>query len=307
MSPFNLYVVHHFISGDAVYTGIACLILAVAWRHFHWKGGERVVWTLVILGAACLMLSSSLMMNGGGFITEIVTLGWLLLGRSPQATKTTEVSSDHPRTTCSPKKSADSLLSLVVVLLWLFEGVLEFQWRQMPELSAECRQASLVILGDSLTAGTGDEKTILWPQRLHDQTGQEIVNWSEMGATVGSTLKKFPRKFPEKSLVIVELGGNDLLGNTSVHEFRQDLNNLLSQITAEAGETLMFELPLPPFSGGYGRAQRELAKKHKVKLIPKRVLTTVLLSNDTTLDSIHLNQSGHDQLANIVEQLLWKE
>lgn len=66
----------------------------------------------------------------------------------------------------------------------------------------------------------------------------------------------------------------------------------------------MFELPLPPLFNGYGYAQRALAAKHKVALIPRRLLASVLFSPDATLDSIHLSDQGHQRLAESVAEIL---
>lgn len=59
----------------------------------------------------------------------------------------------------------------------------------------------------------------------------------------------------------------------------------------------MFELPLPPFHNGYGQAQRALAKKYNVTLIPKDWLASVIAKTGNTLDGLHLSQKGHNALA----------
>ncbi len=69
-------------------------------------------------------------------------------------------------------------------------------------------------------------------------------------------------------------------------------------------QVVLFELPLIPFYNQYGRAQRSIAAKHNVKLIPKRVFLSVLYDNDSTLDTIHLSQSGHQLMAECVWRIL---
>jgi acyl-CoA thioesterase-1 len=41
-----------------------------------------------------------------------------------------------------------------------------------------------------------------------------------------------------------------------------------------------------------------------VRLIPKRLFLSVLLSDETTLDSIHLSPAGHRKMASLAEVLL---
>jgi acyl-CoA thioesterase-1 len=66
----------------------------------------------------------------------------------------------------------------------------------------------------------------------------------------------------------------------------------------------MFELPIPPLYEGFGRVQRDLASRHGVALIPKRVLLSVVEAAEATIDSIHLTQQGHDRMASFVWALL---
>jgi acyl-CoA thioesterase-1 len=105
-------------------------------------------------------------------------------------------------------------------------------------------------------------------------------------------------------LVLIELGGNDLLGSTSLEEFHRDLNALLKGLSAANCSIVMFELPLPPFNYQFGYSQRELAARYDVTLIPKRYLLNILVGQQATLDSIHLTETGHRQMAELVEELL---
>ena len=66
----------------------------------------------------------------------------------------------------------------------------------------------------------------------------------------------------------------------------------------------MFELPIPPLYEGFGRVQRNLASRHGVALIPKRILLSVIAAADATVDSLHLTQQGHDRMADVVWALL---
>ncbi|SFJ31402.1 SGNH/GDSL hydrolase family protein [Planctomicrobium piriforme] len=298
--PLALAIVRHFVSGEAFFTGIGCLVLAVAWRHFRWRGGERCVWFLSLIGALLILLSATPAQNGYA-ISVAVTLGWLLLGRPVESPSQTTA----PTAPGKRKFAAEQWLSVAVVVLWLFEGASELSWQQMPVLKGEVT-GPIVVIGDSVSAGVGEKEAVTWPNLLREKCQCEVLDKSRMGATVGSAIKNLPEPFPEKSLAIVELGGNDILGTTTVADFEANLDTLLQQVCPVAAETVMFELPLPPLGNRFGEVQRRLAKKHGVRLIPKRVLASVLLSPETTIDSIHLNQKGHDRLAEIVGKLISK-
>ena len=66
----------------------------------------------------------------------------------------------------------------------------------------------------------------------------------------------------------------------------------------------MFELPLFPFQNAYGSAQRAVAAKHGVHLLPKRYFAAVLGAEDGTLDGLHLSQKGHDAMAEIMASVI---
>lgn len=62
----------------------------------------------------------------------------------------------------------------------------------------------------------------------------------------------------------------------------------------------MFELPLIPLYHSYGMTRRRLAKKYQTALVPKRYFLSILADSDATLDSIGLDQSGHQKMSDLV-------
>ena len=113
-------------------------------------------------------------------------------------------------------------------------------------------------------------------------------------------MKRVQTQSIESAVVVVEIGGNDILGTTTVAQFERDLDALLTFLTANDRQIVMFELPLPPFFLEYGRVQRRMAAKHRVGLIPKRLFLSVIADRQATLDTIHLSQSGHRRMADCV-------
>jgi lysophospholipase L1-like esterase len=152
------------------------------------------------------------------------------------------------------------------------------------------------VLGDSLSAGVGREERC-WPAVLAGTSGLPVVNLARPGATVRSAMDQAEAIAKSDSVVILEVGGNDLLHGTEAADYRRGLDALLSRLRAGRHEVLMFELPLPPFANAFGAAQRDAAAEHDARLIPKRVLAGVLGMKGGTVDGLHLSQKGHDALA----------
>ncbi|MEM9657126.1 MAG: GDSL-type esterase/lipase family protein, partial [Planctomycetota bacterium] len=131
-----------------------------------------------------------------------------------------------------------------------------------------------------------------------------VQDISHVGETAASALRRAKSAGVVSPVVVIEIGGNDILGFTSAREFAKHLDELLAFVTAEERQVVMFELPLPPFYHEYGRIQRELAQKHDVRLAPRRIFLSVLAGDDSTLDTIHLSQAGHQVMADTVWNLV---
>jgi acyl-CoA thioesterase-1 len=105
-------------------------------------------------------------------------------------------------------------------------------------------------------------------------------------------------------LVLIELGGNDLISGEPSKDFDRLLEGLLAGLASPTRTVVMFELPLLPQMVTYGRVQRRLAKRYGVWLIPKRCLAAVISGRDTTSDGLHLTDVGTRRMASLVAHVL---
>jgi len=125
-----------------------------------------------------------------------------------------------------------------------------------------------------------------------------------MGATVSTMLRHAQGLSLHDGIVLLEIGGNDLLGSTSPSDYEHNLEKLVSLCCGPGRIVVMFELPLPPFRNEYSLAQRRVAAKYEVRLIPKRLFIGVLTADGATVDSIHLTRAGHEAMAEMVWSIL---
>ena len=195
------------------------------------------------------------------------------------------------------------LLRAGVVIVWLVGALMELPYQFGPRLEILGRP-TLHVIGDSVTAGMGDRALETWPQILARSRNIEVKDYSRPGATVRSALEQAKQLPAAGGVVLLEIGGNDVLGSTSATEFEQSLELLLRKVCTPGRVVLMLELPLPPFQNPYGRAQRRLAAEHGVHLVPKRFFAEALAAQDATIDSIHLSKSGREQMAERVWNLI---
>jgi acyl-CoA thioesterase I len=275
MNPIILYMA----DGKSFFIGLALAGLGVACLLRFQARFVRPVSTIAVLVGMALVLISSTPQPLWSYILWFASAGvCLLVGNSNKAPRKLRTN------------SAILMLLLTCGLLWA-----EAAYLRRPKVAIPAGK-TVYVLGDSLSAGMGTDDRC-WPAVLAQISGLPVVNLAEPGATVQSALRQAERVAEPGSIVIVEIGGNDLLGGTEAAVFRARLDTLIAKLRSDQDTIVMLELPLFPFKNAYGAAQREVAARYGVTLVPKRFLTRVLGLKDATLDGLHLSQKGHDALA----------
>jgi acyl-CoA thioesterase-1 len=196
------------------------------------------------------------------------------------------------------------LASFFVLFCSLVMCLIELPYHYPPTIKVSPNQKVFVI-GDSISAGISAKERV-WPDVLADISHFKVINLAKPAASVETGLDQSAGIVGSNSLVLVEIGGNDLLGYSDSKTFYVQLDRLLAKLTAGNNQVVVFELPLLPFCNAFGKAQRNLAKKYNVTLIPKHYMTDVFGLKGGTLDGLHLSQKGHDALANSIDRLLKK-
>ena len=301
------WVLYLFGSGQALFLGAGMILAAVGVLprvKTVWKGAALAM--VARVGLAIVVLSAAPLSYWLYAVAIGLTAIWLWRERRMSGEREASASrcegQSHPgqepyRGAYAPR-SPTVILRRATVLIWLGIITLELPQQFAPRLPP-LGSPPLWIIGDSVTAGMGsNEKT--WPDLLPESV--EVHNLARPGATTAMALRSQANQLPAAGgLVLIEIGGNDLLleGGSAI-QFQRDLDQLLSQIGAPHRTLVMFELPLPPLCNEYGRIQRRLAARYGVRLIPKRVFISVLAGGGATLDTIHLSEAGHQQMADEV-------
>jgi acyl-CoA thioesterase-1 len=132
----------------------------------------------------------------------------------------------------------------------------------------------------------------------------EVFDTSGPGLAAASAfeaLSAAPEEALRADVVIIEIGGNDMLayGKTAA-EFEADLAKLLDLASSEGSRIVMLELPLPPTYNGFGRVQRRLAAEYGAILVPKRRFAAVFAAPGATVDGLHLSQRGQNMMAEMI-------
>ncbi len=281
MSPLIL----SFTDGTSFFVGLAVVFAAnLSISRFRTGITRRLLATAVLVGVTVVIASAVPLPMWAYALWACASLMPPTLRTRPEYRKTSIAS------------VALSAATTIGLLAW------EAPYHRLPQLQVAPND-TVYVVGDSLSAGIGiGERS--WPAVLADTTGLNVVNLARAGATVRTALAQASLVTKPGSLVIVEIGGNDLLGGADASTFRRQLDALISVLCSKDSQILMFELPLLPFHNAFGRAQRDIAAEHNVLLLPKGCLSAVFGEKGATLDGLHLTQEGHHALAETVAVVL---
>ena len=286
MSEVINWIVGRFISGQVLFVGSALCWFGCLLRKFSRQRWTQAATRIVVIVGALLVVSSATPLPFWmyGIFFGVLLLTWLRLASR------------------AARHDKFDYFTLVLLLAQaLVMAGTETYHRRAPSLPL-AEGSKLFVLGDSLSIGA-DPPGKSWPELLGDLAHLKVKNFAFGGATVETAYDEALRIDSDNALVILELGGNDLLGGKSIARFRMDLEKMLTRVCVGRRRVMMIELPLPPFYNRYGMVQRALARAHGVILVPKRYLAAVLTFPGATVDGLHLSNTGHELFARTLFEL----
>lgn len=141
-------------------------------------------------------------------------------------------------------------------------------------------QSTILVFGDSLSAGYGIPREAAWPSLLQAELRRshphyKVINASISGETTSGGLQRLPTTLKEHrpSIVILELGANDGLRGTKLNLMEKSLNALIQQSQAVGAKVLLLGMQLPPnyglaYTKSFKALYPKLAQRHRIALVP---------------------------------------
>jgi lysophospholipase L1-like esterase len=163
----------------------------------------------------------------------------------------------------------------------------------------------IVAFGDSLTHGTGANANDAYPAVLAALTGRTVINAGVPGDTTSSGLERLPAVLDEYKprLVLLCLGGNDMLRKQPEAATENNLRLLVKTIRASGAEVVLISVPEPALFGGTPDFYSRLAEDLKLPL-EQDVFNEVLKDNRLKSDPIHANAAGYRVVAERLAEFL---
>lgn len=140
---------------------------------------------------------------------------------------------------------------------------------------------TILILGDSLSAGYGLDAQQGWvnllQQRLNQQYPKQhkVINASVSGETTSGALARLPKLLQtyKPQIVVIELGGNDGLRGQPPQMIQKNLSQLVQLSQKQQATVLLFGMKIPPnygtaYSSAFENNYKIVSQQYKVKLLP---------------------------------------
>ena len=180
-------------------------------------------------------------------------------------------------------------------------------------LGANTYGSTLLVLGDSLSAGYGIDPENGWVNLLQDDLGDDhkVVNGSISGDTTGGGLARLPlllEKF-QPDFVILELGGNDGLRGQPLKLMKQNLAAMIAVCTEANALPVLFGMRIPPNYGrrytmAFAAVYDQLADETDTLLIPFQLEDLAITEGMIQQDGLHPTEKAQLAIKAVVAQII---
>ncbi|MGI9481123.1 MAG: arylesterase [Hyphomicrobiales bacterium] len=176
-------------------------------------------------------------------------------------------------------------------------------WMLLSINVARAENLSLVVLGDSLSAGYQLPQEESFPAQLqaalkHRGFEVDVQNAGVSGDTASAALSRLDWAVPEGTkLVIVELGANDALRGVLPKETKKALDELITRLKGKGARVILAGMLAPPnlgpeFGEAFNGIYPALAEKHGLAFYPFFLEGVVARPELNQADGMHPNGKG---------------
>ena len=170
-------------------------------------------------------------------------------------------------------------------------------------------EETLLILGDSISAGYGINKKDNWVSALQskfDNDGMSIklINSSVSGDTTSGGLQRLRKDLKKfnPDYVLIELGGNDALRGYPIKRIKDNLQTMIALIKNNNSKALLMQIRIPPNYGqkytlAFERIYLELAASEEIYFLPFMLENVGLNPDLMQPDGIHPNAKAQPLIA----------
>jgi len=173
---------------------------------------------------------------------------------------------------------------------------------------APANAATLLVFGDSLSAGYGLKSSPVWVTLMEQAWQQQgkpyrVINASVSGETTVGGLQRLPQALSQHQpdLVLIELGGNDGLRGFDLKRLQHNLTQLVLQVKQAGAQPVLAEMRIPPnygprYTQRFTQLYTTIAKQQQIPLMPFFLDQLALDNSMMQGDGIHPNDQAQPHI-----------
>ncbi|MFB3816970.1 MAG: arylesterase [Candidatus Methylomirabilales bacterium] len=169
----------------------------------------------------------------------------------------------------------------------------------------------VVVLGDSLTAGYGLERSQSYPALLQERVERagyafEVVNMGVSGDTSAGGVRRADWALEgDVRILILALGANDALRGLPPSALQENLGTIIDRARARGAAVLLCGMEAPPNFGAahteaFRQVYRRLAREKEVEFLPFLLEGVAAAPALNQGDGIHPNAAGARHIAELI-------
>jgi lysophospholipase L1-like esterase len=167
-----------------------------------------------------------------------------------------------------------------------------------PTISRLPDDAVILAFGDSLTSGVGAPPGSSYPEILEGLINRRVIKSGISGETSGEGLARLPGELAvhKPGLVLLCLGGNDVLRKMDHERTAGNLSRMVQMIRESGAEVVLIGVPKPGLMLSTASFYKKIGEDMRVSL-EGSLLADILADSKLKADAIHPNAEGYRHLA----------
>jgi len=193
---------------------------------------------------------------------------------------------------------AAAVAALISLAVWVY-------WPGAPGPARPTAGDQVIAFGDSLVQGVGASPGQDLVSVLSRRLRVPIINAGRSGETTASALTRLDGAVLSRRprVVLVVLGGNDLLRRLPREQTMENLETIVTRIRDRGAAVVLATVEIAFLNSGDGDAYDALADRTAAALVPD-ILGGILGRRDLMADGIHPNDRGYALMADRIEPAL---
>lgn len=165
----------------------------------------------------------------------------------------------------------------------------------------------ILAFGDSITYGTGASPETSYPVDLQKLIGYKVINAGVPGEETRESLLRITATLDQYNpkLVLLCLGGNDLLRQRSMAVIKENLKRMIQIIQSHGAQVVLIGVPRISYDLSVPEFYEELGSEFNIP-VDVETYRELIKNPQYKADYIHLNAAGYNVFSEDMAALLKK-